>query len=131
MSAGRFAHAFRNSIGLAPHRYVIERRIELAKRLLLETNPPIANLATRAGFSTHAHFCVTFHRMVGLDAGSVSPLRPSSSRRGAPGPLIQHALEIHSRNPKPRRRKLAHSFGTPQRDHDEPTQWSARRVSSQ
>jgi AraC family transcriptional regulator len=69
MSAGRFAHAFRNSIGLAPHRYVIERRIELAKRLLLETNLPIANLATRAGFSTHAHFCVTFHRMVGLTPG--------------------------------------------------------------
>ena len=65
MSAGRFAHAFRNSMVLAPHRYIVERRVELAKRLLLETDLPIAILATRAGFSTHAHFCVTFHRIVG------------------------------------------------------------------
>ena len=66
MSAGRFAHAFRNSTGLAPHRYIVERRVELAKRLLRETSLPIANLATRAGFSTHAHFCATFHRVVGV-----------------------------------------------------------------
>jgi len=69
MSAGRFAHAFRNSTGLAPHRYIVERRVEMAKRLLLETDLPIANLATRAGFSTHAHFCVTFHRIVGSTPG--------------------------------------------------------------
>jgi AraC family transcriptional regulator len=66
MSAGRFAHAFRNSTGVAPHRYIVERRVELAKRLLRETGLPIANLATRAGFSTHAHFCTTFQRFVGL-----------------------------------------------------------------
>jgi AraC family transcriptional regulator len=63
MSAGHFAHAFKSTTGIAPHRYVMERRIELAKSLLRETDLPISNVATRVGFSTHSHFCVTFQKV--------------------------------------------------------------------
>jgi len=72
ISLGRwhFAHAFKNTIGVAPHQYVVERRIELAKLLLRETDLPIANIAARAGFSTQSHFCVTFQRLTGTTAGT-------------------------------------------------------------
>jgi len=63
MSAGHFAHAFKNTTGIAPHRYVMERRIELAKSLLRETNLPVENIANLAGFSTHSHFCITFQKL--------------------------------------------------------------------
>jgi AraC family transcriptional regulator len=65
MSAGHFAHAFKNATGMAPHRYVVERRIEAAKLLLRESELPIGNLASLVGFSTHSHFCATFQRLVG------------------------------------------------------------------
>jgi AraC family transcriptional regulator len=63
MSRGQFAHAFSNTTGIAPHRYVMERRIELAKSLLRETNLPVENIANLAGFSTHSHFCATFQKL--------------------------------------------------------------------
>jgi AraC family transcriptional regulator len=63
MSAGHFAHAFKSTVGIAPHRYVTERRIELAKSLLRNTELPISSVAARVGFTTHSHFTVTFQRM--------------------------------------------------------------------
>jgi AraC family transcriptional regulator len=65
LSAGHFAHAFKSTMNIAPHHYVIERRVELAKVLLRDTDLPIENVATLAGFSTHSHFCVTFQRLAG------------------------------------------------------------------
>ncbi len=66
MSAGHFAPAFKNTTGVPPHRYVVERRIgKQAKLLLRESELPIGNLATLVGFSTHSHFCATFQKLVG------------------------------------------------------------------
>jgi len=63
MSTSHFAHAFKISTGIAPHRYVIERRVELAKTLLRDTSLSIAHVAGQVGFSTHSHFCTTFQRV--------------------------------------------------------------------
>jgi AraC family transcriptional regulator len=65
LSSSHFAHAFRNSAGVPPHQYVVQRRIARAKVLLRETKLPISSVAARAGFSTHAHFCVIFQRLTG------------------------------------------------------------------
>jgi AraC family transcriptional regulator len=74
MSASHFAHSFKQTSGVTPHQFVMERRIEVAKALLRETTLPIANLSSRVGFSTHSHFCVTFQRLTGET--------PSAYRRG-------------------------------------------------
>lgn len=66
LSSSHFAHAFRNSAGVPPHQYVVQRRIARAKALLRDTKLPISSVAARAGFSTHAHFCVIFQRLTGL-----------------------------------------------------------------
>jgi len=65
MSPGHFAHAFRQSTGLPPHRYVLERRIERAKSLLRQTELPITEVAQLIGCASHSHFSVLFHRSTG------------------------------------------------------------------
>jgi len=65
MSPGHFAHALRQSTGLPPHRYVLERRIERAKSLLRQTELPITEVAQLIGCASHSHFSVLFHRSTG------------------------------------------------------------------
>ena len=38
LSSGRFIDAFKASTGVTPHAYIIERRVRLAQRLILETD---------------------------------------------------------------------------------------------
>jgi AraC family transcriptional regulator len=66
LSPGHFAHAFRQATGVAPHRYVLERRVERAKELLRKSDMPITEIADRVGCSSHSHFSVLFHRITGL-----------------------------------------------------------------
>jgi len=66
LSPGHFAHAFRQATGVAPHRYVLERRVDHAKALLRQSDMPITEIADRVGCSSHSHFSVLFHRITGL-----------------------------------------------------------------
>jgi AraC family transcriptional regulator len=66
LSPGHFAHAFRQATGVAPHRYVLERRVERAKTLLRQSDLPITQIAHLVGCSSHSHFSVVFHRITGL-----------------------------------------------------------------
>jgi len=65
MSPYHFAHAFRQTAGLAPHRYVIQCRVERAKSLLRETDLSITEIAHQVGYSNHSNFSVVFHRFTG------------------------------------------------------------------
>jgi len=60
-----FARTFRVSTGLRPHDYLVLRRVDYAKRLLLNSESSIATVARLSGFSTHAHFTNVFRRVVG------------------------------------------------------------------
>lgn len=66
MSPYRFARAFKQSTGLPPHQYMLERRIDRAKMLLSETQLPIAEISYRLGFSSQSHFTATFRRLVAM-----------------------------------------------------------------
>jgi AraC family transcriptional regulator len=72
-----FARAFRRSTGLSPHRYVIERRVERAKGLLLEGETPIAVVAREVGFADQAH--LTRHVKALLGATPRQILRESTN----------------------------------------------------
>lgn len=63
MSYFHFSRAFKQSMGVSPNLYMIEQRIERAKRLLAETELPIAEIALRAGFASQSHFTTTFRRL--------------------------------------------------------------------
>lgn len=66
MSPGHFAHAFKTTTGLAPHHYVVERRIDRAKGLLRKSELPIAEIAHRVGFRNQSHFSFAFRRATGV-----------------------------------------------------------------
>jgi AraC family transcriptional regulator len=66
MSRSHFAHLFRTTTGLPPHRFVLDRRIERAKALLRETDLPITEIAAQVGCASHSHLSVLFHREAGI-----------------------------------------------------------------
>jgi AraC family transcriptional regulator len=63
MDVFRFVRAFKEGTGLPPHRFVLNERIDLAKRLLLDRALSISEVALRAGFATPSHFATTFRRL--------------------------------------------------------------------
>jgi AraC-like DNA-binding protein len=65
LSVFHFARAFRQSTGLAPHAYLVQRRIEQAERLLSRTDLPLSEIALAVGFSDHSHFARHFRRLTG------------------------------------------------------------------
>ncbi|MEU0093675.1 AraC family transcriptional regulator [Kribbella sp. NPDC006257] len=60
--------AFTREYGLPPHRYLTGRRVDLARRYLLEGRPP-AEVATLAGFYDQSHLTRHFRRMLGVTPG--------------------------------------------------------------
>lgn len=66
ISPYHFAHGFKQTVGIPPHRYVVERRIEQAKQLLLDDGQPIADIALEAGFSSQSHMTTVFRRVLGV-----------------------------------------------------------------
>lgn len=64
MSYFHFSRAFKQSTGSSPNVYMTERRIERAKKLLSETDIPIADIALRTGFASQSHFTTTFRKLV-------------------------------------------------------------------
>src|SRR4051794_17565761 len=65
MSYFHFSRTFKQSMNMSPNNYLVERRIEHAKRLLGETNLPVVDIALRAGFASQSHFTTTFRKLVG------------------------------------------------------------------
>jgi len=66
LSPYHFARSFKRSTGLTPHQYVLRRRIERAKEMLLATDLPVGAVARRAGFASPSHFSQQFKRAVGV-----------------------------------------------------------------
>lgn len=66
VSPYHFAHVFKRHVGVAPHQYVMRRRIERAKDLLLLTDLPIAAIALEVGCANQSHFSDLFHRATGV-----------------------------------------------------------------
>jgi len=70
LSVGHFARAFRQSTGLAPHRWLVRHRVEAAKALLQNTSLSLSEVALRCGFTDQSHFTRTFTGVVGHPPGS-------------------------------------------------------------
>jgi AraC-like DNA-binding protein len=63
-SVGHAARSFTAAYGVAPHAYVVGRRIDLARRRLLGGSP-VATVAAETGFTDQAHLTRHFRRYLG------------------------------------------------------------------
>lgn len=65
LSASHFGRAFKATLGVSPREYVLRRRIDVAKGLMLTTSEPLSAIAGRCGMCDQSHFSRSFHRVVG------------------------------------------------------------------
>lgn len=66
LSVRHFTRAFRQTTGMAPHQWLVQRRIEKAKDLLSRTVQPLSAVAADCGFADQSHFTGVFARAVGV-----------------------------------------------------------------
>ncbi len=73
---------FRGSMGMPVHQYVIQRRVERAKTLLLQNGLSITEIALEAGFAHQSHMARHMRRAHGLPPRAIKRLleETSSSR---------------------------------------------------
>ena len=61
-----FCRAFKQSTGISPHRYLLERRVARAKEMMADQRLTLTQIALDCGFSTSSQFSVVFRRIAGL-----------------------------------------------------------------
>ena len=90
LSRSYFARAFKVSMGVSPHRWLVRQRVRRAGELLERTNDSISVIATTCGFADQSHLTRAFHAIVGTTpaawrrqckAGVVRSLSPAAAAR--------------------------------------------------
>ncbi|WIM99063.1 helix-turn-helix transcriptional regulator [Actinoplanes oblitus] len=64
--------SFRHEFGMTPHQYVISRRVDRARRLIL-AGQPLSTAATRSGFYDQPHLTRHFKRILGVTPARFAP----------------------------------------------------------
>ena len=70
LSMYHFARAFKQSEGMTPHEYLIQRRVQRTKDLLAETDLSLSEIALASGFSDQSHCARRFREHVGVTPSS-------------------------------------------------------------
>ncbi len=66
ISKGHLSHLFKQQIGEAPVEYLINKRIEIAKDILTNTDEPISAVGEMVGYDSQAYFSQFFSKEVGM-----------------------------------------------------------------
>ena len=66
LSVCYFVRAFKQSVGITPHDYLIRRRVERTMELLSSTDMPLSEIALAAGFADQSHCARRFRQHVGM-----------------------------------------------------------------
>lgn len=66
LSTTHFNQRFKAIFQMSPTAYVLSRRIQLAQKLLVESNKTISQVGAAVGFYDQSHFTKRFKRLVGL-----------------------------------------------------------------
>jgi AraC-like DNA-binding protein len=65
LSAWHFSRAFKQSTGLAPHQWLLRRRVQRAQEAMLADERPLGEIALEVGFGSQQHFTTAFKRVTG------------------------------------------------------------------
>lgn len=71
LSASHLKTQFKRSTGLPVHEYVIHRRVDRARGLLVRSEMPASLVALESGFSHQSHMARCMRRVLGLTPGEV------------------------------------------------------------
>ena len=66
LSPSHFTYLFRKSVGLSPHQYIVQRRLEQAQQLLKSTRISISEIAAAVGFYDQSHLVRHLRRVMGV-----------------------------------------------------------------
>jgi len=77
VSRFHFLRLFKNTLGITPHRYLMDQRLAAARKVLEDTDQGLAEVAANTGFSSQSHLCTVMRRRLGVT--------PRQWRRSAQG----------------------------------------------
>lgn len=66
MSQFHFSRLFKRSMGISPHQYLLQQRLEQAKQLLKGSKLAIAEIALQCGFNSQSHLSKHFREAIGM-----------------------------------------------------------------
>lgn len=75
LSEYHFARMFRQSMGLAPHQYVMQRRMAQAEQLVRHSTQSLTEIALACGFNSASHFSNRFKSVKGMTPSQLRPPR--------------------------------------------------------
>jgi AraC family transcriptional regulator len=70
ISVRHLARAFKATTGLPPHRWLLRRRVDLAKELLEGTDDSLSGIALASGFADQSHLIRVFQGLAGSSPGA-------------------------------------------------------------
>ena len=70
LSVGYFSYAFRQTLGVSPHKWLIEQRVVLSKEKLRDDGLALSDVATECGFSDQSHLTRVFRQKFGITPGA-------------------------------------------------------------
>jgi AraC family transcriptional regulator len=79
LSPYHFLRLFKQSMGVTPHQYILQCRVNQAKYLLQHSKLSIVEIAARTGFCDQSHFTRYFKRMIGATPKQLLQSRSSST----------------------------------------------------
>jgi AraC-like DNA-binding protein len=65
LSVFHFAREFKQSTGVTPHQYLVQKRVKRAQNMLARTDLSLSDVALASGFSDQSHLTRHFRRMLG------------------------------------------------------------------
>lgn len=84
LSAHQLLRWMKRELGTTPQQYVLQRRIEQARRLLCQPGAQLADIALATGFANQPHFTATFRRLVGVTPGQFRERHRPSAAEATP-----------------------------------------------
>ena len=90
LSRGHFSAEFRRAFGIAPHAYLLTRRLERAAAMLRMTDRSVAEICMHVGWTSLGSFTSSFSRMFGCSPQAYRRAFPPASNLAlVPGCVVR------------------------------------------